>query len=201
MKWIDLNLPITDPTWIFLIVLMIILFAPLLFNRLRIPNIIGMILAGVLIGEHGLNLLARDSSFELFGNVGLYYIMFLAGLEINMSDFKRNRRKAAVLGKRNRRKAAVLGLLAFLIPISIGFIVNTTLLKYSVVTSLLLASMYASYTLISYPIVLRLGVSRQRSVSIAVGATAVTDTLTLLVLAVISSSAASIRAARDRCTG
>ena len=175
MKWIDLNLPITDPTWIFLIVLMIILFAPLLFNRLRIPNIIGMILAGVLIGEHGLNLLARDSSFELFGNVGLYYIMFLAGLEINMSDFKRN-----------RRKAAVLGLLAFLIPISIGFIVNTTLLKYSVVTSILLASMYASYTLISYPIVLRLGVSRQRSVSIAVGATAVTDTLTLLVLAVIS---------------
>ena len=79
MKWIDLNLPITDPTWIFLIVLMIILFAPLLFNRLRIPNIIGMILAGMLIGEHGLNLLARDSSFELFGNVGLYYIMFLAG--------------------------------------------------------------------------------------------------------------------------
>ena len=77
-------------------------------------------------------------TFELFGNVGLYYIMFLAGLEINMSDFKRN-----------RRKAAVLGLLAFLIPISIGFIVNTTLLKYSVVTSILLASMYASYTLIS----------------------------------------------------
>ncbi len=175
MNWSELSLPITDPTWIFLIVLLIILFAPLLFNRLRIPNIIGMILAGVLIGEHGLNLLARDSSFELFGNVGLYYIMFLAGLEINMSDFKRN-----------RKKAAVLGMLAFLIPISIGFIVNTTLLKYSVVTSILLASMYASYTLISYPIVLRLGVSRQRSVSIAVGATAVTDTLTLLVLAIIS---------------
>ena len=155
--------------------LLFILFAPLLFNRLRIRNIIGMILAGVLIGEHGLNLLARDSSFELFGNVGLYYIMFLAGLEINMSDFKRN-----------RKKAAVLGMLAFLIPISIGFIVNTTLLKYSVVTSILLASMYASYTLISYPIVLRLGVSRQRSVSIAVGATAVTETLTLLVLAIIS---------------
>ena len=177
MDWKELTLPITDPTWIFLLVLLIILFAPLLFNRLRIPNIIGMILAGVLIGEHGLNLLARDSSFELFGNVGLYYIMFLAGLEINMSDFKRN-----------RKKAAVLGMLAFLIPISIGFIVNTTLLKYSVVTSILLASMYASYTLISYPIVLRLGVSRQRSVSIAVGATAVTDTLTLLVLA-------------GRCTG
>ncbi|HIZ88297.1 MAG TPA: cation:proton antiporter [Candidatus Coprenecus pullistercoris] len=175
MDWFKLNLPITDPTWIFLIVLMIILFAPLLFNRLRIPNIIGMILAGVLIGEHGLNLLARDSSFELFGNVGLYYIMLLAGLNINMGDFKRN-----------RKKAAVLGLLTFLVPITLGFVINLSFLRYGVATSILLASMYASYTLISYPIVLRLGVSRQRSVSIAVGATAVTDTLTLLVLAVIS---------------
>ena len=175
MNWSELSLPITDPTWIFLIVLLIILFAPLLFNRLRIPNIIGMILAGVLIGEHGLNLLARDSSFELFGNVGLYYIMLLAGLDINMEDFKHN-----------RRKAAVLGLLTFSIPIILGLIVNTSLLKYSLATSILLASMYASYTLISYPIVLRLGVSRERSVSIAVGATAVTDTMTLLVLAVMS---------------
>ena len=175
MNWSELSLPITDPTWIFLIVLLIILFAPLLFNRLRIPNIIGMILAGVLIGEHGLNLLARDSSFELFGNVGLYYIMLLAGLDINMEDFKHN-----------RRKAAFLGLLTFSVPIVLGIIVNTSLLKYSLATSILLASMYASYTLISYPIVLRLGVSRERSVSIAVGATAVTDTLTLLVLAVMS---------------
>ena len=176
MNWSELSLPITDPTWIFLIVLLIIMFAPLLFNRLRIPNIIGMILAGVLIGEHGLNLLARDSSFELFGNVGLYYIMLLAGLDINMEDFKHN-----------RKKAAVLGLLTFSIPILLGLIVNTSLLKYSLATSILLASMYASYTLISYPIVLRLGVSRERSVSIAVGATAVTDTMTLLVLAVMSS--------------
>ena len=175
MNWIDLNLPITDPTWIFLTVLLIILFAPLLFNKLRIPNIIGMILAGLLIGEHGINLLARDSSFELFGNVGLYYIMFLAGLEINMSDFKKN-----------RNKAAVLGILAFLVPILLGFVVNTAYLKYGIATSILLASMYASHTLVAYPIVLRLGVSRQRSVSIAVGATAVTDTLTLLVLAIIS---------------
>lgn len=175
MDFLNLNLPITDPTWIFLTVLLIILFAPLLFNRLHIPNIIGMILAGVLIGEHGLNLLARDSSFELFGNVGLYYIMFLAGLEINMTDFRKN-----------RNKAAVLGILAFIIPIVLGFAVNTSYLKYGAATSLLLASMYASHTLVAYPIVLRLGVSRQRSVSIAVGATAVTDTLTLLVLAVIS---------------
>lgn len=176
MDWLNfsLKLPITDPTWIFLIVLLIILFAPMLLSRLRIPHIIGMILAGMIIGDHGFNILVRDSSFELFGNVGLYYIMFLAGLEMNMGDFKKN-----------RSKAVTLGLLAFIIPIGIGIFTNTFLLKYSIVTSILLASMYASHTLVAYPIVIRYGVSSHRSVSIAVGGTAITDTLTLLVLAVI----------------
>ncbi len=176
MDWFDLSLklPITDPTWIFLLVLLIILFAPILLNKLRIPHIIGMILAGLIIGEHGFNILVRDSSFELFGKVGLYYIMFLAGLEMNMGDFKKN-----------RGKALALGLLAFIVPIVIGFVANVAYLKYSVITSVLLASMYASHTLVAYPIVIRYGVSRHRSVSIAVGGTAVTDTLTLLVLAVV----------------
>ena len=176
MDWFNLSLtlPITDPTWIFLLVLLIILFAPILLNKLRIPHIIGMILAGLVIGEHGFNILVRDSSFELFGKVGLYYIMFLAGLEMNMGDFKKN-----------RGKAVMLGLLAFVIPIGIGLVTNMMLLKYSLVTSILLASMYASHTLVAYPIVIRYGVSRHRSVSIAVGGTAVTDTLTLLVLAVV----------------
>lgn len=177
MNWLDLSLelPITDPAWIFLLVLLIILFAPILLTKLRIPHIIGMILAGLAIGEHGFNILVRDSSFELFGKVGVYYIMFLAGLEMNMADFKKN-----------RGKAVALGLLAFIIPISIGMVTNVLLLKYSLITSILLASMYASHTLVAYPIVIRYGISRQRSVSIAVGGTAVTDTLTLLVLAVIS---------------
>lgn len=177
MDWLDLSLklPITDPTWIFLLVLLIILFAPILLTKLRIPHIIGMILAGLAIGEHGFNILVRDSSFELFGKVGVYYIMFLAGLEMNMADFKKN-----------RGKAVALGLLAFIVPISIGMVTNVLLLKYSLITSILLASMYASHTLVAYPIVIRYGISRQRSVSIAVGGTAVTDTLTLLVLAVIS---------------
>ena len=176
MDWLNfsLTLPVTDPTWIFLLVLLIILFAPILLNKLRIPHIIGMILAGLVIGEHGFNILVRDSSFELFGKLGLYYIMFLAGLEMNMGDFKKN-----------RGKAVMLGLLAFVIPIGIGLVTNMMLLKYSLVTSILLASMYASHTLVAYPIVIRYGVSRHRSVSIAVGGTAVTDTLTLLVLAVV----------------
>lgn len=176
MHWlnISLKLPVTDPTWIFLLVLLIILFAPILLSKLRIPHIIGMILAGIIIGEHGFNILARDSSFELFGKVGLYYIMFLAGLEMNMGDFKKN-----------RSKAVILGLLAFVVPMIIGMFTNMLVLKYSLVTSILLASMYASHTLVAYPIVIRYGVSKHRSVSIAVGGTAITDTLTLLVLAVI----------------
>ena len=170
----DFHLPVTDPTWIFFLVLVIILFAPIVLERLRIPHIIGMILAGVVIGEHGFNILARDSSFELFGKVGLYYIMFLAGLEMNMEDFK----SIWV-------KATVLGLLAFIFPLGIGIWTNLHLLGYSLATSVLLASMYASHTLIAYPIVIRYGINRQRAVSIAVGGTAVTDTLTLLVLAVV----------------
>ena len=172
----DLNIhfPITDPTWIFFLVLVIILFAPIVLERLRIPHIIGMILAGIVIGEHGFNILARDSSFELFGKVGLYYIMFLAGLEMNMEDFKSI-----------RVKATVLGLLAFVIPLAIGIWTNVSLLGYTITASVLLASMYASHTLIAYPIVIRYGINRQRSVNIAVGGTAVTDTITLLVLAVV----------------
>lgn len=167
--------PLTDPTWVFLGVLCIILFAPLLFNKLRLPHIIGMILAGLLIGPNGLNILVRDDSFELFGKVGLYYIMFLASLEINMQEM--NRAKGGAL---------LLGLSVFAIPIALGIFSNMVILKYGLVTSILLASMYASYTLISYPIVARYGLSRLRCVNFVVGGTMITDTLTLFVLAVIS---------------
>lgn len=176
MQWFNFNfsLPITDPTWIFFLVLIIILFAPIILNRLHIPHIIGMILAGVVIGPYGFDVLARDSSFELFGKVGLYYIMFLAALEMKMSDFREN-----------KYKTITYGILAFIIPMIIGFVANISLLKYGVLSSILLASMYASHTLVAYPIVIRFGLSHQRSVNIAVGATAITDTLTLMVLAVV----------------
>lgn len=176
MQWFDfdLQLPITDPTWIFFLVLVIILFAPMVLGRLRIPHIIGMILAGVVIGEYGFNILERDSSFELFGKVGLYYIMFLAGLEMDMEDFKKN-----------RVKALVFGLITFVVPMVLGVWSSMGLLEYGFTTSVLLASMYASHTLIAYPIVSRYGLSRLRSVNITIGGTAVTVTLALLILAVI----------------
>ncbi len=167
--------PITDPTLIFLLMLCIILSAPIIMGRLRIPHIVGMILAGIIIGPNGFNLLARDSSFELFGKVGLYYIMLLAGLEMNMSNFRKN-----------KIRTSTHGVLAFAIPMAIGLVVNIYLLKFGLLSSVLLASLYASHTLIAYPIVLRYGISEQRSVTIAVGATAITDTLTLIVLAIVS---------------
>ena len=167
-------LPITSPTMIFFVVLCIILFAPIIMGKLRIPHIVGMVLAGVAIGPHGLNILAKDSSFELFGHVGLYYIMLLAGLEMNMGNFRKN-----------RVRTFTHGIMAFVIPMAMGFIINRSILQYSVMTSILLASMYASHTIITYPIVMRYGLTRQRSVTIAVGATAITDTLTLLVLAIV----------------
>ena len=166
--------PITDPTWIFFTVLSIILLAPMLLERLRIPAIIGMIFAGVLIGPHGLHLLNRDSSFELFGKVGLYYIMFLASLEMNMQDIRSMRGQALTLGG-----------LSFAIPMVVGWLTNHLLLGYAMAAAVLMACMYASHTLISYPIVIRYGIARTRSVGLAVGATIVADTLTLLVLAVV----------------
>ncbi len=171
----SLQLPITDPTWIFFLVLAIILFAPILLDRLHIPHIIGMILAGVFIGEHGFNILERDSSFELFGKVGLYYIMFLAGLEMDMADFKKN-----------KKKAFVFGLITFTIPIVLGIFCNMTILNYGIATSILLASMFASHTLVSYPIISRYGLSRQKSVNITVGGTAITVVLALFVLVIIA---------------
>ncbi|MGM9692103.1 MAG: cation:proton antiporter [Alloprevotella sp.] len=168
-------MPITDPTWNFFVVLGIILFAPMLLERLRVPSIVGLIFAGVVIGPHGFGVLERDNSFELFGKVGLYYIMFLASLEMNLQDVQKI-----------KGRALVLGLLSFAIPMAIGFGVNRAVLPgYAVSAAVLMAAMYASHTLISYPIVLRYGISRLPSVSIAVGGTIVADTLTLLVLAVV----------------
>ena len=170
----SLTLPITNPTWVFFIVLIIILFAPMILGRLHIPHIIGMILAGVLVGEYGFHILEWDSSFELFRKVGLYYIMFLAGIEMDMEDFKKN-----------RTKGLVFGLLTFLIPMGLGIWSSMSLLNYGLLTSILLASMYASHTLIAYPIISRYGLARLRSVNITIGGTAITVTLALIVLAVI----------------
>ena len=168
--------PLSNPVAIFMFVLLIILLAPILLKRLRIPHIVGMILAGLLVGPHGLNILPRDSSIELFGQLGLLYIMFLAGVEIDLNDLRNN-----------RYKSLVFGLFTFLIPLLLGYVSSRYLLHYALASSVLMAAMYASHTLVSFPMLSRLGLAKKTVVNIAVGGTIVTETLVLLILAAVSS--------------
>jgi Kef-type K+ transport system membrane component KefB len=175
---LDVKLPLTNPVIIFSLVLFIILFAPILFNKIKVPHIIGLILAGVIVGPYGLNLLRRDSSIVLFGTVGLLYIMFLAGLEIDLTEFKKN-----------RNKIIVFGFSTFILPLVIGSLASYYVLGYSFLSSVLLASMFSTHTLISYPIASRYGVSRSRAVTLTVGGTMITDILALLILAAVAGMA------------
>ncbi len=170
----DFSLPLTQPVLKFLVILIIILFAPILLNKIKIPHILGLIIAGAVIGPFGFNLLERDSSIILTGTAGLLYIMFLAGLEIDLAEFKKN-----------SLKSMVFGFYTFSIPMIIGILTGIYILNFSILSSVLLASMFASHTLIAYPILSKLNVTKNRAVNIAVGGTMITDTLALLVLAVI----------------
>ena len=169
--------PITNPSLIFLLVLVIILLAPIIMGKLRIPHIIGMVLAGVAIGQYGFNILVRDDSFELFGRVGLYYIMFLAALEMDVEGVKKN-----------KGRLSLFGLLTFAAPFTLTFIMSEWLLGYPTIASLLLGCLMASNTLIAYPIVSRYGQQRKPSVALSVGASMLSLLVALVVLAALVAS-------------
>ena len=169
--------PITDPTLIFFVVLLMILLSPIIMGRLRIPHIIGMVLAGVLVGKYGLNILGRDASFELFGRVGLFYIMFLAGLEMDMEGLKKN-----------RNRVMIFGMLTFLVPFAMTYFMGVSLLGYIPLASLLLAAIMASNTLIAYPIVGRYGLTRHTSSTLSVGSSMMALFMALIVMASIVNS-------------
>ena len=169
--------PITDPTLTFLVVLLIILSAPIIMGKLRIPHIIGMVLAGVLIGKYGLNILERDASFEQFGKVGLYYIMFLAALEMDMEGLRKS-----------LSRMTVFGLLSFLIPFVLTYLTSVWFLGYSHEASFLLGSLMASNTLIAYPIVGRYGLQHKPSVTISVGGSMLALLLALICLAALEAA-------------
>ena len=170
-------LPITDPTFIFFVVLLIILFAPIVMSKLRIPHIIGMVLAGIAIGQYGFNILVRDNSFELFGRVGLYYIMFLAGLEMDMEGVKKH-----------SRRFLLFGLLTCFVPLILTYVMSITLLDYSPAASFLLGCIMASNTLIAYPIIGRYGLQRHQSVALSVGSSMISLFMALVMLAALSGS-------------
>ena len=156
---------------------MIILLAPIIMGKLRIPHIIGMVLAGVLVGKYGLNILQRDDSFELFGRVGIYYIMFLAGLEMDTEGLKKN-----------ARRVCIFGLLSFIVPFALTYFTSVAYLDYSPMSAMLLGCIMSSCTLIAYPIVGRYGLQRQRVVTLSVGASMMSLLLALIMLAALSGA-------------
>ncbi|GAA6771295.1 hypothetical protein AAGS39_20410 [Flavobacterium sp. CGRL2] len=173
----EFELPLTNPVLIFSLILFIILLSPILLKKINIPGIIGLIISGVIIGPHGLNILAKNSAVDLFSTIGLLYIMFIAGLELDMNEFKAN-----------RNKSLLFGFFTFIFPLSIGFPVCFYLLKYDFNASFLTASMFATHTLVAYPIVSKLGIAKNQAVAITVGGTILTDTAVLIILAVIMGS-------------
>ncbi|MGN6601171.1 MAG: cation:proton antiporter [Ginsengibacter sp.] len=170
----EFKLPLENPVLVFSLILFIILLSPILLKRLNIPGIIGLIISGVIIGPHGLNILAKNSAVDLFSTIGLLYIMFIAGLELDMNDFKAN-----------KNKSLLFGFFTFTLPLVIGFPVCFYLLGYGFNAAFLTASMFATHTLIAYPIVSKLGISKNEAIAITVGGTILTDTGVLLILAII----------------
>jgi Kef-type K+ transport system membrane component KefB len=169
--------PFQNPVLVFAVILFIILLSPILLRRLKIPGIIGLIISGVIIGPHGINVLEQNSAVKLFSTIGLLYIMFIAGLELDLKEFQRN-----------RNKSLVFGFLTFTIPLVFGFPVCYYLLKYDFTASLLISSMFSTHTMVSYPIVSKFGISKNEAVAITVGGTILTDTAVLILLAIILSS-------------
>jgi len=169
--------PFQNPVLVFSLVLFIILLSPILLRKLKIPGIIGLIISGVIIGPHGINFLEQNSAVKLFSTIGLLYIMFIAGLELDLKEFQRN-----------KNKSLVFGFLTFMIPLTIGFPVCYYFLNYDFTASLLISSMFSTHTMVSYPIVSKFGISKNEAVAITVGGTILTDTAVLILLAIIMNA-------------
>ncbi|WP_207588341.1 cation:proton antiporter [Halomontanus rarus] len=169
-----LGIPITDSVAIFWLAIVIFLLAPLVLDRYRLPGIVGIILAGAAVGPNGVGLLERGETIVLLGEVGLLYLMFLAGLEIDFAQFVET-----------RERSLAFGLLSFLIPQAVGTAAGVALLGMTVPAASLFASIFASHTLLAFPVVSRLGLTDNESITATIGGTIVTDTIALLVLAVV----------------
>jgi len=166
-----------NPILMFSIIMFMLLLAPVLSSKVKLPGIVGLIVAGIIVGPHALGILKPEGAMELFSQVGLVYIMFLAGLEINLHEFSRQKKYSLIFGS-----------ITFLMPMAMGAFGAHYILSFAWPTAILLASMFASHTLISFPITSRLGINRNKAVVATVGGTIITDTAALLVLALIAES-------------
>jgi Kef-type K+ transport system membrane component KefB/mannitol/fructose-specific phosphotransferase system IIA component (Ntr-type)/nucleotide-binding universal stress UspA family protein len=174
---IPLSLPLTNPVLIFALAMVLFLVAPVMAERLRAPGILGIIVAGALVGPHGLNLLDRGQTVEVLGTVGLLYLMFLAGVEMDLHGFRRTRWQSVLFGA-----------VSFLIPLALGWAAGSAL-GFTPLSAVLLGAMLGSHTLLAYPLALSMGIGRNRAVTAAVGGTIIADTAALLVLAFVATSA------------
>ncbi|MFY7668373.1 MAG: cation:proton antiporter [Crocinitomicaceae bacterium] len=175
-------IPIKNPVLVFSLLLFIILLSPILLRKVRIPSIIGLIISGMIIGPNGLRLIGEktmesEGSIKLFATIGLLYIMFIAGLELDLNQFRKY-----------LNKSITFGVLTFALPLFLGYPICYYVLHLSPMASLLTASMFATHTLVAYPIISKYGLSKHSSVAITVGGTILTDTAVLIILAIISSS-------------
>lgn len=172
-----INFPVNDPVVVFALILGIILAAPVFLRKLRVPGIIGLIVSGIIIGPNGLNIIEKSPAVDLFSTIGMLYLMFIAGLDLDQQQFNRT-----------RNKSMVFGILTYIVPFVVGFPVCYYLLDYNLITSLMISNMFATHTMVSYPIVTRLGIVRNEAVAVATGGTVITDTLVLFVLAAITGT-------------
>lgn len=174
---VDFTIPWQEPVLVFALILLIILFVPIFLEKIKIPSILGFIIAGILIGEYGFNIITRNSSIELFGTVGILYLMFVAGLEIDLNEFIKN-----------KAKGIVFGILTVIIPVLISIPVFYHLLDYSLPASILISAIFASHTLVTYPLVSKFGITKNIAVNIAIAGTLIADVTALLILAVITNN-------------
>ena len=172
------KLPVNDPVLVFAIILLIILISSVILRKLRIPGVIGLIISGIIIGPAGFNIIEKNQAIDLFATIGMLFLMFIAGLDLDQQQFRRT-----------KYKSMLFGFLTYTIPFGIGLPVCYYLLDYNIISSLMISNMFATHTMVSYPIVSRLGLTRNEAVAVATGGTVITDTLVLFVLAVITGSA------------
>ena len=145
------ELPVNDPVLVFAIILLIILISPVLLRKFRIPGIIGLIISGIIIGPSGFNIIEKGHAIDLFATIGMLFLMFIAGLDLDQQQFRRT-----------KYKSLLFGFLTYTIPFGIGLPVCYYLLDYNLISSLMISNMFATHTMVSYPIVTRLGLTRMK---------------------------------------
>jgi Kef-type K+ transport system membrane component KefB len=176
---VALEFPPHSAEWTFFIAALVLLLGPVVAERLRLPGLVGIVLGGTLVGPFVLDWIEQEGIVEALGELGLLYLMFIAGIELDLDEFQRNRRPALRFGA-----------LTFTFPFVLGLLLVLPF-DYGLATALLYGSLWASHTLVSYPVVQEHRLTRHRAVGMAAGGTVITDTLSLFILALVVGSVES----------